>query len=120
MQHSLCVDVKPDVTDRAYYPTSTDVLNYIYLAQCACQLSKLDQENLRLKVQNWEKDSPNSHFYFHPYTESTEDNELNKLEQTLLYVHQEPWQQTLMVKYGNAISLMDAAYKTTKYELAFF
>ena len=120
VQHSLCVDVKPDVTDRAYYPTSTDVLNYIYLAQCACQLSKLDQENLRLKVQKWEKDSPNSYFYFHPYTESTEDNELNKLEQTLLYVHQEPWQQTLMVKYGNTISLMDASYKTTKYELALF
>ncbi len=47
VQHSLCVDVKPNVTDRAYYPTSTDVHNYIYLAQRACQLSRLDQENLR-------------------------------------------------------------------------
>ncbi len=45
---------------------------------------------------------------------------MNKLEQSLLYVHQEPWQQTLMVKYGNTISLMDATYKTTKYELALF
>ncbi len=90
------------------------------MAQRACQLSKLDQENLRLKVQKWERESPNSHFYFRPYTESTEDNELNKLEQSLLYVHQEPWQQTLMVKYGNTISLMDATYKTTKYELALF
>ena len=64
VQHSLCADVKFDVTDRAYYPTSTDVHNHIYLAQRACQLSKLDQEYLRLKVQKWEKDSPNSHFYF--------------------------------------------------------
>ena len=83
-------------------------------------MSKLDQENLRLKVQKWEKDSPNSHFYFRPYTESTEDNKLNKLEQTLLYVHQEAWQQTLMVKYSNAVSIMDATYKTTKYEFALF
>ncbi len=68
-----------DVTDRVYYPTSTDVHNHIYLAQRACQLGKLDQENLRLKVQKWERESPNSHFYFRPYTctESTEDNELN-------------------------------------------
>ena len=73
VQHSLCVDVKHNVTDRAYYPTSTEVHNHIYLAQRACQLSKLDQENLRLKVQKWEKYSPNSHFYFHAYTESTED-----------------------------------------------
>ncbi len=48
VQHSLCIDVKLDVTDRAYYPTSTDVHNHIYLAQRACQLSKLNQENLRL------------------------------------------------------------------------
>ena len=36
VQHSLCADVKPDLTDRAYHPTSTDVHNHIYLAQCAC------------------------------------------------------------------------------------
>ena len=41
-------------------------------------------------------------------------------DQTLFYVHQEPWQQELMVKYGNTISLMDATYKTTRYELALF
>ena len=67
VQHSLCADVKPDLTDRAYYPTSTDVHNHIYLAQCACQLSKLDQENLQLKVQKWKRDSPNSKFYLYPY-----------------------------------------------------
>ena len=41
VQHSLCVDVKPDVTDSAYNPMCTDVHNHIYLAQRACQLSKL-------------------------------------------------------------------------------
>ena len=72
VQHSLCADIKPDVTDRAYYPTSTDVHNHIYLAQRACQLSKLDQENLRLKVQKWKKNSLNSNFYFRPFKESNQ------------------------------------------------
>ena len=120
VQHSLCADVKPDLTDRAYYPTSTDVHNHIYLAQCARRLSKLDQENLQLKVQKWKRDSPNSKFYFRPYKESTKDSEIDTVDLTLLYIHQEPWQQELMVKYGNTISLRNATYKTTKYELALF
>ena len=40
--------------------------------------------------------------------------------QTLLFVHQEEWQRDLMVKYGNTISLMDATYKTTQYDLPLF
>ena len=49
---------------------------------------------------------------------STSENNSN---QTLLFVHQEAWQQDLLSKYGNTISLMDATYKTTtKYEIALF
>ena len=42
--HVLCPEEKPELTDRAYYPTSVDVRNHVYKAQRACQLSKLDQE----------------------------------------------------------------------------
>ena len=52
----VCADVKPDLTDRANYPTSSDVHNLIYLAQRVCQLSKLDQENQQLRVQKWERE----------------------------------------------------------------
>ena len=48
------------------------------------------------------------------------DNESCTFTQTLLYVNQEPWQQQMLKQYGNAISLMDATYKTTKYELVYF
>ena len=105
--------MKSDLTDRVYYPTSTDVHNHIYLAQCACQLSKLDQEYIQLKVQKWKRDSPNSKFYFRPYKESTKDYEIDTFDQTLLCSHQRA--MAAMVKYGNTISLMDATYKTTKY-----
>ena len=44
----------------------------------------------------------------------------NRYKQTLLWVHQTEWQKNLIVRYGNTISLIDATYKTTKYELALF
>ena len=40
--------------------------------------------------------------------------------QMLLWVHQTEWQRELLKRYGNTISLIDATYKTTRYELALF
>ena len=40
--------------------------------------------------------------------------------QTFLYVHQTQWQKKLLERYGNNISLIDATYKTTCYDLALF
>ena len=115
----LCPDLKPDPTDRSYFPTTTDIRNHIYKAQRACQLSSLDQENLKLKIDKWKSQNPKSLFHFRPYKETDTDKE-DSIYQTLLYVHQEPWQQELLKRYGNTITLMDATYKTTKYELALF
>lgn len=44
----------------------------------------------------------------------------DQYEQTLLWVHQTEWQKQLLNRYGNTISLIDATYKTTKYDLALF
>ena len=52
--HVLCPDFKPEVTDRSY----SDVRNHIYKAQHAYQLSKLDQENLQLKIEKLKKEKP--------------------------------------------------------------
>ena len=41
-------------------------------------------------------------------------------EETLLYVHQDKWQRGLLKWYGNNLTLLDATYKTTKYDLALF
>ena len=43
-----------------------------------------------------------------------------EFSQPLLWVHQNEWQKELLVKYGNVITLIDATYKTTKYDLALF
>ena len=56
----------------------------------------------------------------------TEDDSTNiagsddNCSQTLLLVHQEQWQKELLARYGNPMALLDATYKTTKYDLALF
>ena len=40
--------------------------------------------------------------------------------QSFLWIHQEKWQRDLLVKFGNTITLIDATYKTTKYEIPLF
>ena len=126
VNHTLCPDSKPDMSDRAYYPTPDDIRNHIYRAQKSCQLSQLDQENLRLKVEQWRKDDPKRLFLFQPFTESEADLEKDSPNTSeapppsLLFIHQDPWQQQLLIKYGNTISLLDATYKTSKYELPLF
>ena len=122
--HVLCPDFKPDLTDHSYYPTSTDIRNHICKVQHACQLYLKPT----LKDGAMEKKNPKSLFHFCPYKEveltKIDDNETSQDEslssQTLLYVRQEPWQQDLLQRYGNTISLIYATYKTTKYELALF
>ena len=79
-------------------------------AKSQLQLSKLDQENLGLKIDEWKKNSPDSKLYFRPYKKkspkqqlemvNTED-EATEYKQTLLWIHQESWQQDLVIKHGN-------------------
>ena len=103
-------------------PNTSDVRNHVYLAQRACQLSKFNQENLRLKIKHWKQDNPTALHFYRPFisSEDTSSSSENNSNQTLLFVHQEAWQQDLLSKYGNTISLKDATYKTTKYEIALF
>lgn len=54
----------------------------------------------------------------------TEDDEDSDGElytsNSFIFVHQEPWQQHLLIRYGNILALLDATYKTTKYSLPLF
>ena len=122
----LCKEIghKPNPHDRAFYPLKQDIINHIGMAKRVIDLSKFDQENLQIKVEQWKKENENSSFYYRPLgkkttsTESTDEAEEGK--ETFLYVHQEKWQRELLTTYGNTITLMDATYKTTKYSLPLF
>ncbi|XP_029923308.1 SUMO-activating enzyme subunit 1 isoform X1 [Myripristis murdjan] len=52
--------------------------------------------------------------------ESDEVVDSDVYEETLLFVHQEKWQQDVLKQHGNTICLIDATHKTTKYDLALF
>ena len=109
--------------DRAFYPLKQDIMNHISMAKRAIDLSTFDQENLRMKVEEWKKGNPTSSFYFRPCGKKRTLNdsfEKQEAEQTFLYIHQKEWQKELLTKYGNTITLMDATYKTTKYSIPLF
>ena len=140
--------INPVDTDRSFYPTLRDIQNHIYKSKKQLELSALDQENLRLKIAEWKKNKSESLFYFRPYKRKTnaDENEVliaqpvrtppssgrfngnfsseestpvqvdNEFEETLLCVSRE------MAKGLNAnnITLLDATYKTTKYDLSLF
>ena len=142
-------NITPDPSDRAFYPLPNDIKNHVTNAKRALEMSKLDQENLHLKIEAWQQDSPEFTHYLRPYIKKKEketpqlsmqegttgmfvgatgskDDQVKLKEtteqraQTFLWIHQNKWQKELLVKYGNTITLIDATYKTIKYDLALF
>ena len=116
----MCASItKPDPDDRAYYPIIRDIQNHVYKAKKALDLSKFDQENLKMKIEAWRELDPQSQFYFRPFVKNDiveedfiDEKVLTKeYEQPLLWVHQTKWQQEMLLKYGNIMTLMDATYK---------
>ena len=94
-------------------------------------LSKIDQENLEKKIQNWMAENAQDLFLFRPCSLSpVEVNPSGETEKDvnvdanvtkkLLFAHQTAWQRRLMSRYGNEITLLDATYKTMRYELPLF
>ena len=132
----LCTENPPDPDDRAYFPANRDLKNHIYKAKRAFELSKFDQHNLAKKISEWEKSYPESRHYFrpyisvpetkaeHPHDDDSDDDaqtsQEREFEQTLMWVHQTNWQREMLSKYGNTMTLIDATYKTTLYDLALF
>ena len=68
--------------NRAFFPTSTDVCNYIYIAKKALEWSKIDQENVRLKIEQFQKHDSTSSFFFRPYIQQQADTQPDSSEST--------------------------------------
>ena len=91
------------------------------------RFSVADHDFTKFSIKEWEAlDSGDSHF-FRPYIKGDNgklqehpcDYEV-QLEQSLIWVYQQKWQKEAMARYGNHISLIDATYRTMKYELPLF
>ena len=48
----------PKLCDRSLYPQDSDIRNHIHLAKRAVEFSKLDQESLKQKIQQWKTQYP--------------------------------------------------------------
>lgn len=121
----------PPITNRRYHPKDVDIRNHMYKATVKQMLSKVDQENLEGKINKWKQEDPEDLFFFRPCTLSpaeaapgnmsdTECNVEPQIIQNLLFAHQTTWQRHLISRYGNEIMLLDATYKTMRYELPLF
>ena len=131
----------PPKTNQRFYPSKRTIRSHTYKALVKQRFSMCDQENLDKKVQHWRNKCPDEKFFFRPYAseepncsideemeenESDEDNDedsevtVKTSKNGLLFVHQTDFQQRLLLRYGNELSLLDATYKTTKYSLALF
>ena len=67
VMYDLCRDSPPSPNDRAYFPIDNDLKNHVYMAKRSLQLSCLDQENLRLRIDQWKISDPDSTHFFRPY-----------------------------------------------------
>ena len=57
----------PPINSRRFYPEERDIRNYMYNATAKLRMSKVDQENLAIKIENWEKSNSEDSFYFRAY-----------------------------------------------------
>lgn len=75
-----------------------------------------------MKIDEWKMTDPYSSFHFRPYTTAEKGNmqPLPELQQSFLWIHQTQWQKEMLVKYGNTMTLIDATYKTTLYDVPLF
>ena len=121
------VDTQPRLSNRRYHPTKADLRNHTSRAIAAQKYCKDDQESLKKIIEEWEERSPSSKFFFRPHKakkkkeeDETGGSEGNQPQQNFLFVHQEEWQQRLLLRYGSELVFIDAPYKTTKYAIPLF
>ena len=73
----------PPPESRRFFQLTRDIRNHIYSATNKLRMSKIDQENLHMKVLEWKRKSPKDHFYFRSY--GKERIETEEREERLFY-----------------------------------
>ena len=65
-------------------------------------------------IKKWKDQGSTASHFFHPHTKKEGPNDQFTKN---LWVHQQQWQKELMCNYRKSITLIDATYKTTQYDL---
>ncbi|XP_078484708.1 uncharacterized protein LOC144744309 [Ciona intestinalis] len=107
----------PLQSNRRFFPTKKDISNHYYNAYTKRKLSKIDQANVQLLVDEWSCKSPKDNIVFRPYIasgcpkplhEEIGNDDITALhsKQTLLFIYQTAWQKRLLLRYGQDICLI--------------
>jgi hypothetical protein len=67
----------PSTINRSYFPTLEDIRNHIYTAKQGLEFSKLDQDNLSVKIKNWKEQNGTVSHFFRPYLKEESTNTLS-------------------------------------------
>ena len=119
--------VQPSPSHCQFFPKLSGILSHIYHTYTRNRFSKIDQENISEKINQWKSSNlEDFFFFFRPYGEVSsgsleeDSNPEERASNTLLFVHQIMWQRRPLKRYANHMCLMDATYKTTCYALSLF
>ena len=72
------LDIQLSTSNCVLFPTDIDIRNHIAKAKSALELSKLDQENLRLKIAKWKDSCVDTKFLFQPYIKADKSQKQDK------------------------------------------
>lgn len=64
----------PQDTNRRYFPKTSDLRTHMYRATIKYRLSRIDQANVQLKVDEWTKRYNEDSFFFRPHKDQDHDN----------------------------------------------
>ncbi|CAG2191830.1 unnamed protein product [Mytilus edulis] len=111
------------ITNRRFHPNERDIRNHMYLALTKTRFSKNDQQNLQCLVRKWEAEYTLDTFFLRLGSDGKQKEKINDdVEEVpqFLFVHQSETQKRLLNIYGQEICLLDATYKTSRYDLPLF
>ncbi|XP_052097298.1 uncharacterized protein LOC127732258 [Mytilus californianus] len=121
VKRELSLDIP--LTNRRFHPNERDIRNHMYLALTKTRFSKNDQQNLQCLVRRWEAEYKLDTFFLRLGSDGKQKEKSNDdIEEVpqFLFVHQSETQKRLLNIYGQEICLLDATYKTSRYDLPLF
>lgn len=103
----------PSNLSRAFYPNERTIKHFITKFTNEKHQIKIDQNDLQIKITQWEISRPKDNFYLQLF------NKENGITKLFLFCQQTEWQRYLLNRYGN-VCFLDATYKTTNDVPLFF
>ena len=124
----------PELSNKCFFPRTSTIRNHIAHSKRRLYPSMIDQdcfagEHEIMEVVTFFK--PKTSFHYDGIIEKSPEDDsdivenddilLGKTETTPFhFVYQNGWQKRLFARYGNKLTLLDAAYRTTRYSLPLF